>query len=85
MTAEDVDKETGPWVNTGVAGATPPLAPDFSALSKGKEEGAGTSRRQPGTVHILQVAVPGAAGPLEGATGSCVDAAERGVMTWRFV
>lgn len=35
-------KETGPWVNTEVAGATLPLAPDLSALSRGKEEGSGT-------------------------------------------
>lgn len=40
MATEDVAKETGPWVNTEVAGATLPLAPDLSALSKGKEEGA---------------------------------------------
>lgn len=42
MTTEDVRKETGPWVNTEIAGATLPLAPGLYALSKGKEEGSGT-------------------------------------------
>lgn len=68
MTTEDVDKETGPWLNTEVAGA-----------------GGRSWNRVRGSLalHILQVA--GGARPLEGTTGSCVDAAERGVMTWRFV
>lgn len=34
---------------------------------------------------LFSLLCPGGARPWEGTIGSCVDAAERGVMTWRFV
>lgn len=34
---------------------------------------------------VFRLLCPGEAQPQEGTTGSCVDAFERGAMTWRFV
>lgn len=70
VTTEEAARRGAPRVNA--EGSRP--------LPKGKEGGA-----RPGTIHLPQAAVPRRGPAVGGDTGSCVDAAERGVVTWRFV